>query len=189
MPQMSNYIKKLENYEDLEVSIIRATKINKVLKALVKLNTIPRDEEFNFRKRSVEVLGKWNKILADSGEGEPATATEKDSKSTPTTNGVHEDSTEDKKEEVAPPAENEAKPAEVVEKVSAVDADQSAKSTVVESIQEESKQPTVEDATPAAEPKTASGPVDQAPEPAVIEKAPESAEGAAQVTETVKLTE
>ena len=94
MPQMSNYIKKLENYEDLEVAIIRATKINKVLKALVKLNTIPKDEEFNFRKRSMDLLSKWNKILG----AEPAEPAEPEAK-TPTTNGVHdtEGATEDSK--------------------------------------------------------------------------------------------
>ncbi len=67
MATMSNFIGKLENYGDLEVSIIRSTKINKVLKALIKLNTIPKDEEFNFKSRSVDLLGRWNKALgADS---------------------------------------------------------------------------------------------------------------------------
>jgi hypothetical protein len=74
---MSDFIKKLETYEDLEVSAIRATKINKVLKRLIRLNTIPRDNEFNFRNRSVELLGKWNKILgAGSPENEPNSGTE-----------------------------------------------------------------------------------------------------------------
>jgi hypothetical protein len=82
MPQMSNFIKKLENYEDLEVSVIRATKINKVLKRLTKLNTIPRDDEFNLRKRSVELLGKCNKILgagSPEDEDEPSAGTENNS--------------------------------------------------------------------------------------------------------------
>ena len=69
---MSTYLNKLESYPDLEGSIIRATKIHKVLKAMIKLNSIPKDEEFNFKKRSVDLLGKWNKILAVdlSGAGE-----------------------------------------------------------------------------------------------------------------------
>lgn len=94
MPQMSSYIKKLENYGDLEVSIIKATKINKVLKALVKLNTIPKDEEFKFRERSIEMLTKWNKLLGN----EPAEADEK--KDEPATNGVHKEEKE-KSEPVA----------------------------------------------------------------------------------------
>ncbi|OAX80271.1 hypothetical protein ACJ72_05395 [Emergomyces africanus] len=63
MASMSNYIQKLESYSDLEVSIIRTTKINKVLKAIIKLNSIPKDEEFNFRGRSINILNKWKTLL------------------------------------------------------------------------------------------------------------------------------
>ncbi|RMZ85087.1 hypothetical protein DV738_g103, partial [Chaetothyriales sp. CBS 135597] len=91
MPHMSGYIKKLENYQDLEATIIRATKINKVLKALLKLNTIPRDEEFDFRKRSVELLGKWKILGAEPHEAHEADAADKESKDTPTTNGINGD--------------------------------------------------------------------------------------------------
>jgi hypothetical protein len=63
MKQMSEFITKLEGYSELEVSIIRATKINKVLKAILKLDEIPKETEFKFKDRSSELLGKWNKIL------------------------------------------------------------------------------------------------------------------------------
>ena len=195
MPQMSQYIKKLENYEDLEVSIIRTTKINKVLKALVKLNTIPRDEEFSFRKRSVELLGKWNKILGAEPEGDAgAPAEEKDSKSTPTTNGVHSD---EKKDEPEPPTEATSTPAETVEKVPEVDADAGSKIESITEPQEETKQPTVETAEATPVPSLPAVPVVEASkieppavtEPAVVEKAPESAAAAAEVTEAVKMAE
>lgn len=78
MKQMSEFVTKLEGYADLEVSIIRATKINKVLKAMLKLPSIPRENEFNFKPRSQTLLDKWNKLLA-SEQGTPAA---------PTTNGV-----------------------------------------------------------------------------------------------------
>jgi len=96
---MSNFIKKLEAYGDLEVSIIRSTKINKVLKALIKLNTIPKDEEYNFRGRSVELISKWNKLLgsADDGAG--------DKSEKPTTNGAHEDKEGAKKQVTDKPTE------------------------------------------------------------------------------------
>jgi hypothetical protein len=80
MKSMSEFISKLEGYADLEVSIIRATKINKVLKAILKLNTIPKEEEFNFKARSQALLDKWNKLLAVDQDG-PA----------PPTNGVKQD--------------------------------------------------------------------------------------------------
>ena len=99
MATMSNFISKLENYGDLEVSIIRSTKINKVLKALIKLNTIPKDEEFNFKSRSVELLGRWNKALgAESTVDETAGTLRTDKDEQPTTNGVHKQDKESSEE-------------------------------------------------------------------------------------------
>lgn len=73
MKQMSEFITKLEGYSDLEVSIIRATKINKVLKAILKLDEIPMEAEFKLKDRSTELLAKWNKIL-ESETPAPASA-------------------------------------------------------------------------------------------------------------------
>ncbi|KAK3335532.1 hypothetical protein B0T19DRAFT_10915 [Cercophora scortea] len=64
MKLMSDYILKLEGFPDLEVSIIRQTKINKVLKAILKLENIPKEDEFQFKSRSQALLEKWNKLLA-----------------------------------------------------------------------------------------------------------------------------
>ena len=73
MKLMSDYITKLEGFPDLEVSIIRATKINKVLKAILKLENIPKEADFNFKNRSQALLDKWNKLLAT--EAAPPAAT------------------------------------------------------------------------------------------------------------------
>lgn len=62
---MSDFLSELEAYPDLEGSIIRATKIHKVLKAMIKLPSIPLDEEYDFRSRSHELLAKWNDILSN----------------------------------------------------------------------------------------------------------------------------
>lgn len=63
MAQMAEYINKLEGYPDLEVSIIKTTKINKVLKAILKLDAIPKEAEYSFKTRSSQLLAKWNHIL------------------------------------------------------------------------------------------------------------------------------
>lgn len=147
MEQMSNYIKKLENYGDLEVSIIRATKINKVLKALTKLNTIPKDEVFDFRGRSVEMLSKWNKILGS----ESADADDKKA-STPTTNGVHKEETEPKSEAADTPAEKVSEPVETTSTVpieSAAPAE--GMGPFVETTDELKKEASAEDAEKATE--------------------------------------
>lgn len=61
---MSEFLRELENFPDLEGSIIRATKIHKVLKAMIKLPSIPLDEEYEFKSRSHDLLAKWNDILS-----------------------------------------------------------------------------------------------------------------------------
>ncbi|KAK4449481.1 PWWP domain-containing protein 2 [Podospora aff. communis PSN243] len=75
MKAMSDYIGTLEGYPDLEVSIIRVTKINKVLKAILKLDNIPKEAEFQLKPRSQALLDKWNKLLA-SDSAPAAAATE-----------------------------------------------------------------------------------------------------------------
>jgi hypothetical protein len=125
MKQMSEFVTKLEGYADLEVSIIRATKINKVLKAILKLNTIPKEDEFQFKPRSTALLDKWNKLLA-SEQGTPVAATSangiseakpsaEETKPSPTepTNGVNEATEELKVEaKVEPKVDEQPAPAE-----------------------------------------------------------------------------
>jgi hypothetical protein len=130
MKQMSEFVSKLEGYADLEVAIIRATKINKVLKAILKLPTIPKEEEFQFKPRSQSLLDKWNKLLATeqvapattatpaaaattNGVSEPAKAEAEEAKVTPAasteaTNGAKDSSSEAKVEEKAPAVEEPA---------------------------------------------------------------------------------
>jgi hypothetical protein len=127
MKGMSEFVSKLEGYADLEVSIIRTTKINKVLKAILKLSTIPKEDEYNFKPRSQTLLDKWNKILAgDQGTSASAPATTngstvdaksevEDTKASPTdpANGTKESSADEKVDE-----NPEDKPEEQVEEPS-----------------------------------------------------------------------
>lgn len=87
---MSEFLSELETFQDLEGSIIRATKIHKVLKAMIKLPSIPLDEEYEFKSRSVDLLAKWNEILSSDpnagSSGDKAEDTKPDTTSA-TTNG------------------------------------------------------------------------------------------------------
>ena len=90
---MSDFLKELESYPDLEGSIIRTTKIHKVLKAMLKLPSIPLDEQFSFKKRAHHLLDKWNDILINDPN---QTAGDKNEESKPevstaTTNGESKD--------------------------------------------------------------------------------------------------
>ncbi|PNY23609.1 PWWP domain-containing protein 3 [Tolypocladium capitatum] len=120
MKVMSEFINVLENFVDLEVSIIRATKINKVLKAILKLDSIPREEEFQFKKRSQTLLDKWNKLLAGDGPAPPCASTNgvngagEEKKSGP--NGVKEEAGESKKAEPEKTSESKAEDSAAKEK-------------------------------------------------------------------------
>ncbi|KAL8714867.1 MAG: hypothetical protein Q9220_001380 [cf. Caloplaca sp. 1 TL-2023] len=94
MKSMSEFLSELETYPDLEGSIIRATKINKVLKAMLKIPSIPQDEVHNFKERSLRLLGKWNETLSNDPGAGGAGDKDDDAKaeaSAPMTNGVSKD--------------------------------------------------------------------------------------------------
>lgn len=77
MEQMSRFIDELKEHIDLEAEIIRSTKIHKVLKQMLKLDNIPREEEFKFIDRANVLLGHWNATLAKDAqraEGEKPSA-------------------------------------------------------------------------------------------------------------------
>ena len=86
---MSDFLGELENYPDLEGSIIKTTKIHKVLKAMIKLPSIPLDEEFKFKERSMKLLNKWNETLSNDAATPVADKEEnKADSAAPTTNGT-----------------------------------------------------------------------------------------------------
>ena len=82
---MNLQMKQLEQYTDLDAGIIKSTKINKVLKAILKLDSIPLEETYNFKDRSSHMLAAWAPALGL----DPATAgAEPIVSKEPTTNGV-----------------------------------------------------------------------------------------------------
>ena len=83
---MSEYLGGLESYKELDGATIRSTKIHKVLKAMLKLDTIPLDEEFEFKDRCRKLLAMWATIL----ESDPNDAGDKDDKAEPATGALTE---------------------------------------------------------------------------------------------------
>ncbi|KAL8796721.1 MAG: hypothetical protein Q9195_001111 [Heterodermia aff. obscurata] len=110
---MSDFLGDLESYQHLDGAIIRSTKIHKVLKAMLKLDTIPLDEEYEFTDRCKKLLGKWTTIL----ESDPTGGVDKDDRAeaatTADTANGGSNSTEDQaqqaenSEAAAPEEENE----------------------------------------------------------------------------------
>ncbi|KAG8627608.1 hypothetical protein KVT40_005091 [Elsinoe batatas] len=102
MPQMDEFFRDLEKHTNLEGSIIRNTKIHKVLKNILRLDNIPQDEKYDFKKRSTAMLDHWSDALnapAESkSETKPATNGEKKSDGPAKENGEKEPATEEKAE-------------------------------------------------------------------------------------------
>lgn len=171
MPLMSDHISKLEKHANLEVSIIRKTKIHKVLKAIVKLNSIPKDEEFHFKRRSMDILSQWKNVLESDAQAGGADDSSKEKETKPKTNGVHrqEDKAEADRTEVENAAAKEETPLNAEEEKDSNNA-------------EESKDEPMPDAEPEATEKT------QAPEP-VQEPEPETTTAAAPLSVETKPTE
>lgn len=159
---MSEFLAELETYTDLDGSIIRTTKIHKVLKAIIKLQSIPLEEKFHFKSRSTDLLAKWNDILASDGApgdktDEKADGKAGENKTMPVTNGDAKSTEEQaqKAEAGEAAAPEEQTEAQLENKIG----------TTVEG-EKEIEQPTAEEAKPekTAEERETDGPaVDSAP--------------------------
>jgi len=74
MNKISSYLQTLEGIRSPLEAIIRATKIDKVLRAIKRLPEIPRESEFHLKKRATSLLEEWNPTL-DPQERPAATNT------------------------------------------------------------------------------------------------------------------
>ncbi|KAL2018871.1 hypothetical protein VTK56DRAFT_296 [Thermocarpiscus australiensis] len=156
MKLMSDYITKLEGFPDLEVSIIRATKINKVLKAILKLENIPKEEEFKFKPRSQALLDKWNKLLAVDGTAAEGASTVNGTAAASSKAGAKQNGVKEAGEAAEPvKAKEEAK----------TESKEGAKEEVQqkEEKKEESKGESKEEPKEAAKPQEASAPAEKQP--------------------------
>jgi hypothetical protein len=68
MSSMNDFFNQIEGFSNLEPAIIRGTKIYKVLRGIIKLSSIPKEEEFQFKKRSNDLLALWNDALGSKGD-------------------------------------------------------------------------------------------------------------------------
>jgi hypothetical protein len=88
MADMDDYFHQLVAMGDLEANMIRSTKINKVLKAILKLDNIPKNDQYKFTDRSTTLLAEWNKTLGVTTT-EPAAPTPTTAEAPkPTVNGT-----------------------------------------------------------------------------------------------------
>jgi hypothetical protein len=172
MSTMAEFFTQLQAYENLEPSIIRTTKIHKVLKAIVKLASVPKDEEFHFKKRSSAMLEIWNKRMESEGEGAAPASGEKQEqeqeqeKSAPTESlpERNRDKAASKSGEESAADEADAKPTEGQdEEMESGDASDQAAEKEAEKKADDAEDETV-DKTDEAEPVKSSEPVESTEE-------------------------
>lgn len=115
MKSMSEFLGELETFVDLEGSIIRVTKIHKVLKQMIKLEHIPLEEDYKFKDRSSKLLSKWNETLSNEEAGEEKSEAKEEDKEEGKdelkADDQEESKVEDKSTEVASEPTKEASPA------------------------------------------------------------------------------
>lgn len=109
---MAGFFTRLESHGEIEVSIIRETKIQKVLRAILKLSSIPKDEQYSFKKRAVDILSSWKNLLdsdvASAKHGQAKTNgidKEKDDSANPESEVAAKTEPEEAKEEPKEPKE------------------------------------------------------------------------------------
>lgn len=164
MKMMSDYLSKLEGFPDLEAEIIKLTKINKVLKAILKVDNIPKEEEFRFKPRSQVLLNEWNKTLAAdeaavasagpdeaNGVNGHKKADVKKEEPNPSVNGVKKADTEESEAVKTESSKSEAPKAESKSGVKPKDDEAGETEKVKEAADEESKAVAKKEEAPSTE--------------------------------------
>ena len=59
MDHMNKTLKLVEEYGGITADVLRTTKIGKVMRRIVQLPQIPRDDEFSFKERAEKLCDKW----------------------------------------------------------------------------------------------------------------------------------
>lgn len=80
MDAMSSYLKELEGIETPSETVIRGTRMRTVLRKIMKLEGIPREDELHIKERAKNLRTKWDTIYlkehaADSPTSQPLSPT------------------------------------------------------------------------------------------------------------------
>ncbi|SNX84721.1 uncharacterized protein MEPE_03430 [Melanopsichium pennsylvanicum] len=64
MPSADATFRMVEEYDGMTAEHLRTTKIGKVMKRVMQLGEIPRDDEFHFKDRAEKLCATWGAIMA-----------------------------------------------------------------------------------------------------------------------------
>ncbi|CBQ72385.1 conserved hypothetical protein [Sporisorium reilianum SRZ2] len=71
MPSADATFKVVEEFDGMTADHLRTTKIGKVMKRVMQLAEIPRDDEFHFKDRAEKLCAKWGAIMAGGDTAAP----------------------------------------------------------------------------------------------------------------------
>lgn len=80
MEHLVGFLKVLEETGHIEAPILRETRIAKVLKGILRLDSIPLDEKLSFKSRCTKLLEQMNKTLDENPETSGESSKKDDSK-------------------------------------------------------------------------------------------------------------
>ena len=58
----------IEEFDGMTAEHLRTTKIGKVMKRIMQLGDIPREDDFHFKERAEKLCARWGAIMAGSGD-------------------------------------------------------------------------------------------------------------------------
>ncbi|WWC72014.1 uncharacterized protein I206_105973 [Kwoniella pini CBS 10737] len=70
MPSYDDLFKTIESYEAMTIDALQYSKIGKVMKKIMTLNEIPRNDDFKITDRASKLMHQWTDFIASS-EGKP----------------------------------------------------------------------------------------------------------------------
>lgn len=66
LSSISNVFKDLENFSDsINSDLLKVSKIHKVLKAITRVETLKRPDDYKFHDRSIDLILKWEPYIAE----------------------------------------------------------------------------------------------------------------------------
>ncbi|OCF61281.1 hypothetical protein L486_00928 [Kwoniella mangroviensis CBS 10435] len=97
MPSYDDLFKTIESYDSMTIDALQYSKIGKVMKKIMTLNEIPRNEEFKITDRASKLMHQWTDFIASS-ENKPNGAANGEAPASTAANGEKKEEVTEKKD-------------------------------------------------------------------------------------------
>ncbi|WVQ66995.1 uncharacterized protein L199_005187 [Kwoniella botswanensis] len=97
MPSYDDLFKTIESYDSMTIDALQYSKIGKVMKKIMTLNEIPRNQEFKITDRASKLMHQWTDFIASS-ENKPNGAANGEAPASTAVNGEKKEEVTEKKD-------------------------------------------------------------------------------------------